>query len=122
MGCLIRVFDLITTQPVTEVDGLRGLRALFPPVFVGLRASVQSGRWKYIGSLPVASFDFPMFRATGATKPGTYESWWLWDGKKEWFIGRLPEELRGLEQRAVWGDELLEQRIATGTDPFAKVL
>lgn len=122
MGYLIRVFDLITTQPVTDVGGLMSSPALFPPVFVGLRASVRSGRWKYVGSLPVGDFHFPMFRATGATKPGTYDRWWLWDGKKEWFIGRLSTELCGLEQRAVWGDELLEQRIATGIDPFARVL
>ncbi|MFZ0956972.1 MAG: Imm26 family immunity protein [Candidatus Sulfotelmatobacter sp.] len=121
MGYLIRVYDRITAVSLSSVAELASAGNLFPPVFVGLRASVKSGRWKHIGNLPVSNFHFPTFRATGATKPGIYESWWLWDGEKEWFIGRLPKKLHSLEQRVVWGDELLEERIATGRDPFGEV-
>ncbi len=119
MGCLVRVLDVITGQPVSTVEQLKDAGDLFPPVFVGLFASVRSGRWKSVGNLPVRSFRFPKFRATAATKPGTYENWWIWDGETERFIGKLPANLRSLEQKQVWGDELLEERIATGRDPFS---
>ena len=49
------------------------------------------------------------------TKPGTYDTWWIWDGKKETKIGKLPEHLRSLELKCVWGDEALEERIVAGT-------
>ena len=122
LGYLIRVLDRVTEAPVSSVDQLRGAGEMFPPVFVGLPASVKSGRWKFVGTLPVAEFTFPMFRATSATKPGTYNNWYLWDGQKQRFIGRLPPELRSLEIEQVWGDELLEERIASGRNPFAEIL
>jgi hypothetical protein len=120
LGYLIRVFDRISGEPLS-VESLRGCKELFPPVFVGLQASVASGRWKRIGSLEVDSFRFPTFRCTSATKPGVYENWWLWEGGDQRFIGKLPPELRSLEIELVWGDELLEERIATGKNPFAEV-
>ncbi len=122
LGYLIQVFDRITDQPLSSAEELRGVGNMFPPVFVGLPASVKRGRWKYIGYLPVEDFHFPQFRAIGgALKPGTYENWWIWDGKQERFIGKLPNELRSLELRVVWGDELLEERIQTGKDPHAEM-
>jgi hypothetical protein len=120
LGYLIRVFDLISDEPL-PVESLRSCKELFPPVFVGLKASVASGRWKRIGLLEVGDFAFPTFRCTSSMKPGTYENWWLWEGGEPRFIGKLPPELRSLEIELVWGDELLEQRIATGKNPFAEV-
>jgi hypothetical protein len=121
LGCLIRVFDKVTDAPLASVEQLKCAGEMFPPVFVGLRASVKSGRWKFKGALPVEDFRFPMFRATSATKPGEYENWYLWDGREQRFIGKLPAELRALEIELVWGDELLEERIAFGRNPFAEV-
>jgi hypothetical protein len=120
MGYLVRVLDRITTGSA-NVSELANAGDMFPPVFVGLRVSVRSGRWTCIGNLPVKDFSFPLFRDTGATKPGVYDSWWLWDGQNERFIGKLPKDLFNLERRTVWGDELLEERIATGRDPFEGV-
>jgi len=65
--------------------------------------------------MPVKDFVFPKFRQAMGTKPGTYDSWFIWDGKKERKIGTLPEQLRSLELRCVWGDEGLEERIVAGT-------
>jgi hypothetical protein len=120
-GYVVRVLDKITDRPVSSVGELSDAGDLFPPVFVGLRTSVSSGRWKQIGNAAVKDFRLPQFRAIAVRKPGTYENWWLWDGKTERFIGKLPPELRSLDLRQVWGDELLEERIATGRDPFAGV-
>jgi hypothetical protein len=121
LGNLVRVFDLVKVQPVEDVAQLKDVGDMFPPVFVGLRASVRSGRWKLLGHLPVKELQFPLFRATSATKPGTHKNWWIWDGHREQFIGALSENLRSLELKVVWGDELLEERIATGKNPFAGI-
>ena len=121
MGFLVHVFDRISDHPL-KVDEFSGSMPLFPPVFVGLRAAVNSGRWKRIGNQPVTDFKFPMFRATSATKPGKYENWWLFDGLKQRFIGTLPPDLRTLELEVVRGYEMLENRIATGQNIFDQII
>jgi hypothetical protein len=60
-------------------------------------------------------------KATSATKPGTYDNWWIWDGEKDRFVGKLPKKLRSLEHKFVWGDERLEERIASGRNPFEEI-
>lgn len=119
LGCLVKVFSKVTSKRLASVEELRDVGALFPPVFVGLRASVRTGRWTFIGGLPVKDFTFPKFRSTYGTKPGIYDDWWIWDGTQREFVGRLPPGLRPLEVKLVWGDELLEERIASGENPFA---
>jgi hypothetical protein len=112
-GALIRVFDLITRDDV-QVEQLKAAGLLFPPVFVGLYASIRSGRWKVIGSFSVENFQFPQFRCSNGYKPGKYHDWRIFDGEKKMLIGELPQEYRSLEMLGVWGDELLEERIVTG--------
>jgi hypothetical protein len=114
-GYLVRVFDKITSEPLNTTAELVTAGLLFPPVFVGLRASVRSGRWKRIGSMVVKDFAFPKFRITMGTKPGTYQDWRIWDGTTTRTIGELPISLRSLELQSVWGDEALEERISSGT-------
>jgi hypothetical protein len=115
LGYLVRVFDLITSEPLSSAEKLEGANLLFPPVFVGLRASVRTGRWKQIGKFPVKGFEFPTFRQTMGTKPGIYHDWHIWDGKRTVKIGNLPKHMRSLELELVWGDEALENRIVDGT-------
>jgi hypothetical protein len=109
------VFDLTTKEPLDSVQEILGAKDRFPPVFVGLRATVRNGRWTRIGSSKVENFTFPKFRQTMGTKPGTYHDWRIWDGKDTIFIGDLPEELRALQLESVWSDQALERRIVAGT-------
>lgn len=72
-----------------------------------------------MGSAPIESFQFPKFRRSIAAlicggKAGSYDDWELWDGHVYREIGRLPANLRSLEFVAVWGSDLLEERISTG--------
>lgn len=122
MGCLIKVFDRITDRELKSVEALRSAGELFPPVFAGLKGALKARRWLRVGTLPVPAFEFPRFRCTSATKPGTYENWWLWEGGQQRFIGKLPAELRSLEVEVAWGYEMLENRIATGKNLFAEVI
>jgi hypothetical protein len=119
-GYLIRVFDKTTSKMNQSTDSLRDIGEMFPPVFVGLRASVRSGRWKPIGQLPIPDFKFPRFRyRRGGLSPGVYDNWMVLDGQHYESIGRLPPELRSIEHELVWGDESLEKRIATRRNPYA---
>jgi hypothetical protein len=113
-GYLVRVFDKITPERLDTPVGLEGIGPLFAPVFVGLPASVRSGRWKRIGNMAVRDFVFPNFRITMGTKPGTYHDWRIWDGTTTRMVGELPIPLRSLELQGVWGDEALEERISSG--------
>lgn len=115
LGYLVRVFDRITRESLNSPEELVDAKLLFPPVFVGLRASVRSGRWVKVGKMPVKGFVFPKFRQTFGTKPGTYHDWFIWDGSHTVKIGSLPKRMRSLELKQVWGDEGLEERIVAGT-------
>jgi Immunity protein 26 len=115
LGYLVRVFDRVDKEPLNSAVELDGVGLLFPPVFVGLRASVRSGRWQKIGAMPVNGLIVPKFRFTMGTKPGTYHDWRIWDGRNTVSIGDLPEHMRSLELKQVWGDEGLEERIVAGT-------
>lgn len=117
-GCLLQVFDLITDE-VVPVERLKTAGPLFPPVFAGLKVPVKNGRWRKIGTLPVTNFIFPKFKYTYGTKPGKYHDWSIWDGAKYTDVGNLKPEYHSLELLCIWGDELLEERIATGVNPFA---
>ena len=117
-GDLVRVFRKICDEPITSPSDVAGSGEAFPPVFVGLRATIKSGRWQRIGNLRVDNFKFPEFRSSFGTLPGVYTDWWIRDRDQSRFVGPLPPELRKLELDQVWGDELLEERIATGVNPF----
>ena len=119
LGCLVKIFDLITDDEV-PVERLQGMPAMFPPVYVGLKASIRSGRWRVIGRLPTDCVQIPLFRRTLGTKPGTYQDWRIGNGQNWKAIGDLPPELLPLEMWLVWGDESLEKRIATGRNPFGE--
>lgn len=119
-GYLIRVFKIISTV-IIDVTDIQGAELLFPPVFVGLPAAIRKNRWRMIGLLPIENFSFPLFRATNGYGAGTFHDWRIWDGQKYRFIGDLPDELHSLEVLAIWGAELLEERIAYGVNPFAQL-
>lgn len=118
LGQLIRVFDLITSE-IVPVDQLITAGELFPPVYVFLLPPLRIGHWQVIGRLPLGEILHPKFRYTHGYTPGTYGDWRIWDGENMLFVGRLPPEFGALEIHCTWGYELLEQRIAFGTNPFA---
>src|SRR6202012_3888115 len=111
LGFMVQVFNVFRNDPVTSIEELENAPPLFPPVFVGLLATVRAGRWKKIGNAPVKYFEHPKFRQTMGTKPGTYNDWTIWDGSTTIRLGKLPVEYRSLELKCVWGDEGLEERI-----------
>lgn len=64
--------------------------------------------------VPLEARLFPTFRAGAANQQGQVETWWLWDGEKEWKVGKLKPGMEKLPIRGVWNDTLLIQRIVEG--------
>ena len=61
---------------------------------------------------------FPTFRA-GTPDPVTrkVETWWWWDGEREWRVGPLTPEQRAFPIRGVWNDTMLVARLEAGWTP-----
>lgn len=69
-------------------------------------------------SIPEHACEPPLFRA-GVVDPSTgkVETWWLWDGEKEWRVGAITEDQRRLPIRGSWNDTLRVKRIEEGWLP-----
>ncbi len=99
----------------TPQDGLAACNTLFTPILVGIGHAIRSGRWERLGNVTPQRFQYPRFlmHAGGVT-------WYLFDGKREKLVGSVvPPELRTLETLTVWSAELLEERLASGENPFS---
>ena len=111
MGALVRILN-VRADSVPPVGDLAEAGNMFPPVFVGLKAALRSGRWKKIGTLPVPEDPKGRtFRQTFGTKPGTYHDWKIWYWDRAVPVGDLPDDARDLELFQVWGAEGVEDRI-----------
>jgi hypothetical protein len=119
MGPLIRVYDYFSKEDI-DIDVLRNVPQLFPPVITGLTAALREGLWKKIGKIPVSEFVCPYFVSTfHDTQSGKAGIWFLHDGEKYHRIGPvLPDELKQLEYLVVWSPYDVVSRIETGEIPF----
>ncbi len=118
MTALVEVKSLVDDGKAS-IDEVLAAPGKFPPVFVGLNYPVRKKIWRRIGSAPIETFQFPIFRRSITAlicggKAGSYDDWELWDGHVFREIGRLPCSLRSLEFMAVWSHDVVEARISTG--------
>lgn len=69
-------------------------------------------------TIPAHAKETPTFRA-GVVDPSTgrVDTWWFWNGEKEWKVGEITEEQRKFPIRGSWNDTLLVQRIEEGWLP-----
>jgi hypothetical protein len=121
MGLMIRVYDFFTKEDI-DIQVLRDVPQLFPPVITGLTAALRIGLWKKIGKIPVCEFVHPKFVSTlfGLKEGKTVATtWYLYDGEKDYRIGPvLPDEFKQLEFLVVWSPYDVVSRIETGEIPF----
>ncbi len=115
-GGLIRVLPGLYSERPADFAGLVEAEEQFS-VFFPLGAAAARGIVKIVANAPVPARKraFPLFR-DGVQSPttGRVETWWLWDGEREWRIGRLRPEQRDFPIREVWNDTLLIERIVEG--------
>lgn len=118
-GAVIRVYDHLYKSRPHDVSEITKNPVRFV-TFFPLQAAVNQGIFEIIGNVPIpeALKSFPIFR-DGVADPKTKKvaTWWLWDGEKEWQIGRLTPEQRNLPIRSVWNDTYLIERIEEGWRP-----
>jgi hypothetical protein len=118
-GSLLRVFDAIYEIRPNDLTAIVNRQPAFS-CFFPLDAAVKRKSVLNVGNIPVPhqAQIFPTFR-TGVIDPSTgkVEMWWLWDGQREWPVGRLTNEQRKFPIRGVWNDTLLIQRIDSSWRP-----
>lgn len=122
-GALIRVLPgLYKSRPSEFSELVQQTERFF--VFFPLGAAVARGIVTIVAheEVPKRCRPFPLFR-DGVKNPATgrVETWWLWDGEREWKVGDLKPEQYNLPIRAVWNDTLLIQRIVEGWSPVDEV-
>lgn len=118
-GELIRVLPGFFPIRPSQFEELVKLPTRFV-TFFPLRAAVSKQVVVIVGNEPVPPEcrSFPTFRAgVEDSTTGRVESWWLWDGEKEWRVGDLTDEQRRLPIRGVWNDTLLIERIESDWTP-----
>ncbi|SKD04880.1 hypothetical protein SAMN05445504_9329 [Burkholderia sp. CF099] len=119
MGSLIRILPGTFASEPSDWDALMGCNTNFW-IFFPVAAALKRGIVRKVTrcAIPDHSTTPPTFRA-GVVDPSTgrVETWWFWDGKKEWQVGQISQEQRKLPIRGAWNDTLLIQRIEEGWLP-----
>ncbi|MES2321530.1 MAG: hypothetical protein V4633_04650 [Pseudomonadota bacterium] len=84
--------------------------------FFPLGAACNRGILRVVANESISALNraFPTFRAAVKGKDGEVGAWWLWDGDKEWLIGKLKPGMEALPPRGVINDTLLIERIICG--------
>lgn len=118
-GYLVRVLPgFYNSRPANLTEIISGPERYF--TFVFLRQALRRDIVRVIGrhEVPERARKFPLFR-DGVVDPktGRVAHWWLWDGEREWRVGKLTKREKNLPIRSVWNDILLAERIASEWSP-----
>jgi len=88
--------------------------------FFPLQAAINRKIFEVVENcaVPESAKQFPLFRAAGyVDRQGKVHDWWLWDGEREWRIGKLTPEQQKLPMRHVINDTLLIEDIENEWTP-----
>ena len=114
-GALLRVFSkLHKTRPSDFREMIESEPQFL--TFFPLGSACNKGIVKIVSNedVPLKARKFPIFRAGAVNQEGQVETWWLWDGDKEWKVGKLKPGMEKFPIRGVWNDTILIQRIVEG--------
>lgn len=125
-GPLIWVFDYLSEDEGDSecvLEKLAGAGVLLGPVITGLGAAIRAGLWRIVGGLPISGFRYLGFLNVFSENNRPRGSWSYWDGNEKRILGRrLPEEYKNVELLVVWDPKNLARRIATGENPYEKMI
>jgi hypothetical protein len=118
-GHLIRVLPGFHKSPIDDVA------AVVPKIekyvtFIFWDKDVDRSRMHVIGRAPVPErcAALPLFKDGSADpKTGKVATWWLWDGQKEWRVGKLTAKQKELPMRLIMNYVSLIHRIDEGWHP-----
>ncbi len=112
-GALLRILPGFFEQKPRDLCELVKEKEEFV-TFFPLQAAVNRKIFAVVESceVPERARHFPLFRAAGyVDRTGKVHDWWLWDGEREWRVGRLTPEQTKFPIRSVINDTLLIQQI-----------
>lgn len=114
-GALIRVFSKLHKKRPSDFSDIIESEPQFL-TFFPLGSACNNGIVEIVSNqeIPPKAKIFPTFRAGAVNQQGHIETWWLWDGDKEWKVGKLKPGMEKYPIRGVWNDTLLIQRIVEG--------
>lgn len=83
--------------------------------FVNAASLITHGFAEVIGTeeIPSEKQAFPVFRMSAGIPEGA-DNWWLWDGTREWKVGRLSEDQKQMPIASTWTGPYLIDRICEG--------
>lgn len=117
-GSLLRVMPGVYSErpdDIADVVRQKELFSTFFPLNAGLRR--KNSAFQIIGNEPIPDWavPFPVFRNGLPDREGKIHEWWLWDGEKEWKVGKLtPEQIRSYPGLAVANDTAIIEMIENG--------
>ena len=118
-GGLIRLFEAHFKSRPSEFSKLVRTPVRFS-TFFPVVAAVTKDIFNVVAheGVAITNQTFPIFR-NGVPDPRTkrVSAWWFWDGEKEWKVGEITHEQRGMPIVGVWNDTLLIERIESGWTP-----
>lgn len=118
-GPLLRVFDVVTVEPLATVEPLKNAGEMFGPIHGSFWIAVKNGSWPFVGNLGVGEFEWPTMIS------GHFDSlikkmhlWFLIHEEIDERLGPfLPRKYRNLEYAMIWSPESIEYRMSTGELP-----
>ena len=120
MGPLLRVLEGEYAERPPDLSEVVSKGVRFS-TFFPLGAAVRRDLVSIAGNVPVPEElkEFPTFRAAGLENPktGKVDVWWLWDGEREWKVGKLTREQRKLPIQSIVNDTMLIHWIGSGWRP-----
>lgn len=119
MGSLIRVLPGVFDRRPEDIDVVLNNETnfwVFFPVSGALKLKIINKLGNF--NVPEHSLKIPLFRAGDVdSETRKVETWWLWDGERQWKVGKISEEQRKLPIRQIWNDTMLIERIEEGWLP-----
>ena len=117
-GSLLRVMPGIYTERPANISEVVKHKELFS-IFFPLKAELKmkDSVFEIVGNegIPEWAVPFPVFRNGLPDREGKIHEWWLWDGEKEWKVGKLtPEQIRSYPGLGVATNIALIQMIENG--------
>jgi hypothetical protein len=120
-GPLIRVLPGIYSKRPDDILALARKKEVFV-TFVPITHCMKEFRIVENGPVPDhLNNKWPLFKAYNENYETKNRIWWLWDGKKEWRVGKLSPEHIDLPMRELIDLQVLEDRIVSGWRPRNEV-
>jgi hypothetical protein len=115
MGTLIRVFQKFYPDRPRSFNEIVNGDIRFV-TFFPLKEAVKRNIVEIIDNcnIPDKAKKFPIFKnGVINSLTGKVDTWWLWDGEKDWKVGKLNSEQQSYPIQEIWNDTLLIERIVS---------